>query len=66
MSTALYPKWLNEKQVAKITGFSVSNLQKQRFCSKGIPYYKVGRSVRYNYNDILTYMETCKVDLVNI
>lgn len=48
--------WLEEKQVAKITGLSTSTLQKHRFQRRGIPYSKVGRSVRYAKSDVEAFM----------
>ena len=48
--------WLTEKEAAAMTGLSVSTLQKQRFYHRGIPYAKIGRSVRYAYADIETFM----------
>ncbi len=44
--------WLTEKEAAAMTGLSVSTLQKQRFYHRGIPYSKVGRSVRYSVHDV--------------
>jgi len=49
--------YLNEKEVAKITGLSVSTLQNNRFYQKGMNYVKVGRSVRYSEQEVLRYME---------
>lgn len=49
-------RWLNEKQVAAITGLSVFTLRNDRCQKRRIPYYKVGRSVRYLYNDIIEFM----------
>ena len=31
-------RWLTEREVSKMTGISVSTLQKQRFRGEGIPY----------------------------
>ncbi len=61
----LNTQFLTEKQVAAITGFSLSSLQKQRFYSRGIPYYKVGRSVRYLLREIEEFMNKHKVNLDN-
>lgn len=55
--------WQTEKEVSKMTGISVSTLQKQRFRGKGIPYSKVGvKSVRYNLQDVVDYMEAQKIE----
>lgn len=59
----VFPLWLTEKSVAKMTGISVSTLQKQRFHGKGIPYSKVGgKSVRYSFQDVMDYMEAQKIE----
>lgn len=48
--------WLSEKEVAQLTGISVSTLQKNRFYRRGIPYSKVGRLVRYALKDVEAYL----------
>lgn len=41
------PIWIDEKIVSKITGRAIQTLRNDRFHRRGIPYYKIGRSVRY-------------------
>lgn len=48
--------WLTEKEVSEITGISVSTLQKARFYRRGVPYFKIGRSVRYSLTDVQAFM----------
>ena len=55
-------KYLNEIEVSAITGFALSTLRNQRFNRKGIPYVKLKKSVRYNLNDVISYMETRKIE----
>ncbi|MFZ5517670.1 MAG: helix-turn-helix transcriptional regulator [Candidatus Zhuqueibacterota bacterium] len=55
-------KYLTEKQVAEITKFALSTLRNYRFLGKGIPYIKIGKSVRYNYTDVIEYMESFRVN----
>jgi len=43
---------LSEGQTAQITGKAVSTLQKERVSGGGIPFVKLGRSVRYRLGDI--------------
>ena len=43
---------LTERQAAEITGKAVSTLQKERVSGAGIPYVKLGRTVRYRLCDI--------------
>jgi len=55
----LYPieKLMAEGQVATILGMSISWLQHQRLYGDGIPYIKVGRSVRYSPEAVLDYLK---------
>ena len=50
--------YLNEKEVAAVTGRAVSTLRNERFMRKGLPYLKIGgRSIRYKTEDVIRYME---------
>jgi len=50
--------YLNEMEVAVLTGRAVSTLRNERFMRKGLPYLKVGgRSIRYKTEDVVSYME---------
>ena len=50
-------RFITETEVSTITGMSVQTLRNWRFNGKGFPYVKAGRSVRYQYQDVITYME---------
>lgn len=50
------PIWLTEKQVALLTSLSVSTLRNHRQRRMGIPYAKLGRSVRYALRAVEEYM----------
>lgn len=52
---------LTEIQVSQLTGRSRSALQKDRFFRKGIPFVKLGRSVRYHLGDVLAFIDGCRV-----
>lgn len=55
-------KYLNEKEVAEITGRAVSTLRNERFLRKGLPYLKIGgRSIRYLTQDVADFMEARRV-----
>ena len=54
-------KFLNEKQVSSLTGMALPTLRNNRHMGRGIPYCKVGRSVRYCWQDIIDYMEARKI-----
>jgi hypothetical protein len=55
------PRYLNEKQVAETTGRALSTLRNERAAGRGIPYIKVGRSIRYSLADVVRYMEGRKI-----
>ena len=57
-SELLEKTYLNEKEVANVTGRAVSTLRNERFLRKGLPYLKIGgRSIRYKSEDVIAYME---------
>jgi len=55
-------KYLNEVMVADMTGRALSTLRNERAKCQGIPYVKIGRSVRYNLQDVIDFMEAHKVE----
>ncbi|MHB8143989.1 MAG: helix-turn-helix domain-containing protein [Thermoleophilia bacterium] len=55
------PRYIDEKEVSRITGISVHTLRNQRAQVRGIPYCKIGRSVRYALTDVMEYMEAARV-----
>ena len=54
-------KYLSDKHVSEITGRAVQTLRNDRHQGKGIPYIKMGRSVRYDPEDVLAYMEARRI-----
>ena len=58
LSEALKKPYLNEFEVAAITGRAVSTLRNDRFLRRGIPYLKISkRSIRYRTPDVIDFME---------
>ena len=55
------PQWLTENDVSRITARAKQTLRNDRTKCKGIPYCKVGRSVRYKLEDVVDYMESRRV-----
>lgn len=54
--------YLNEAEVAAITGRAVSTLRNERHLCRGLSYLKVGgRSIRYKLQDVLIYMEKQRI-----
>ena len=54
-------KYMNEFEVAKITGLAVQTLRNWRFQRRGFPYSKLGKAVRYDIDDVLKYMRARKI-----
>lgn len=53
--------WLTEQEVSAIIGCSLSLLRQNRHKHKGIPYTKMGRSVRYAAEDVKLFMDRHRV-----
>jgi hypothetical protein len=56
------PRYLKERGVSRITGRALQTLRNDRFHGRGIPYYKIGRSVRYKLEDVIAFMEQRKIE----
>jgi len=54
--------FVNERQLSKMTGISVSTLQSHRLQGKGLPYYKFGRKVMYCLSECIEAIKKTKVD----
>jgi len=54
-------QYLKERQVALMTGRAVQTLRNDRAMRRGIPYSKIGKSVRYGLTDVITFMESRKI-----
>ncbi|MGO8761382.1 MAG: DNA-binding protein [Desulfobaccales bacterium] len=55
-------RWVEPIEVEKITGKKLQTLANERYRGDGIPYYKVGASVRYKLADVLSFMERHRID----
>ena len=53
--------YVPERDVSKITGVAIQTLRNDRHLGRGIPYVKVGRSVRYFLPDVYGHMESLKI-----
>jgi hypothetical protein len=58
-------KYLSEKEVSGITGIALSTLRNHRSLRKGIPYLKIYRSIKYSLVDVLDFMESHKIRLID-
>ena len=61
MLIPIVAQYLNEKDVAAITGLSLSKLRSDRFKGIGMPYCKIGRAVRYKCTDVERFMDSKRV-----
>lgn len=55
------PRYLNEREVSRITGLSLSTLRNDRWRGRNIPFYRLGRSVRYRADDVVKWVEARKI-----
>ena len=54
-------QFLTEKQISEITMIPLQTLRNNRFERKGMPYIKIGRSVRYELSDVVDFMQSHKI-----
>ncbi len=54
--------YITEQKVSEITSLKLPTLRNHRHLSKGIPYIKVGRSVRYDPADVEAFMQKHRID----
>lgn len=54
-------QYITEEKVSDMTGIALGTLRNDRLYKRKIPYIKVGRSVRYDHDDVIAFMESCKI-----
>ncbi|MHB1011166.1 MAG: helix-turn-helix transcriptional regulator [Propionibacteriaceae bacterium] len=54
-------RYLTEREVAALTSIALPTLRNHRVNHTGIPYVKIGRSVRYSLRDVQKYMQARRV-----
>lgn len=52
------PDLIDEKTASKLLSVSVYKLQRDRRIGSKIPYYRIGRSIKYSIADITSYLES--------
>lgn len=55
-------KVLNERQASEFTGFSIKHLQNLRYRGIGPAYCKIGASIRYIREDLISWIENHRID----
>jgi hypothetical protein len=63
-SIEITPKYLTEQETAIYTSIAVQTLRNNRYERKGLPFFKLGKSVRYAVEDIERYMKKNRVELI--
>ena len=48
---------VTEKELAERLKVSVPKLRLDRYRKKGVPYYRIGGSIRYNLDQVLKHLE---------
>ena len=56
------PTYINEKEVAKLTGRKVPTLRSDRHKGQGIPYRKIFRKVLYRLDEVVAFVESRKIE----
>ena len=59
-------QYLTEVEVSRMTHFSVQTLRNNRFKRRGIPYHKIGKSIRYKLVDVINFMELGRIEILLI
>jgi len=59
-------QYVNEHKVAKSTGFAVQTLRNWRHQRRGFAYTKIGRSIRYDMEDVVKFMDARKIRIERI
>jgi len=58
-------KYITETECAELTGLSLSTLRNDRSKRVKLPYIKVGKSVRYDQDDIVKFMDSHKIKVMS-
>lgn len=53
-------RWVSEKDVAELMGLKARTLRRDREMKRGLPFCRLGRTVRYDLRDIEEYMAAHK------
>lgn len=56
------PKYIDEKEVSRITGRGLQTLRNDRCKGQGLPYRKFGRQVRYRLDEVIDVMEARRIE----
>ena len=54
-------QYVTETELAEMIQRSVQTLRNDRHRRRGLPYIKIGRSIRYDLADVEAYLNECRV-----
>ena len=53
-----YPPLLRQKEYCELTGKAESTAEQDRLYGRGAPFIRMGRSIRYRLDDVITWLES--------
>lgn len=56
------PRYIDEREVSRITGRGLQTLRNDRCKGQGLPYRKLGRLVRYREDEVIDAMESRRIE----
>jgi len=56
-------RFIDEKELAAMTGFALQTIRNWRFRRQGPSYLKINRAIRYELGEVLRYMDQHRVNL---
>ena len=59
-------EYLNSEEISQLTGISVNSLAVLRSKKEKFPFYKIGRKVYYKKAEILSIIESGKVEIQGV
>jgi len=54
---------MDEHQLSSVSGLPIARLRNDRYLKKGIPFLKMGSSVRYRTGDYRSYVQNSRVKM---
>ena len=53
---------IDERKLSEMTGRSLQTLRNERCLGRGLPYFKIGRSVRYSIDDLEHFLNSHRIE----
>jgi predicted DNA-binding transcriptional regulator AlpA len=53
---------LNDQETSQLIGRARQTLANDRSARRGLPYIKIGRSIRYRLSDVLAFIEARRIN----